>query len=200
MMAPGEGHAAFKLTTAGRRELAYWLRGAGLPVARNDGVAFAAWVDWLLVQRGQTNARTASTITAKWRARLQAAHGNPYTGSESLARARAHNLLGLALGVGGVVHLAALAGRTRFHLQRLLDGQRHMGERGARELEEALQLEAGWLDGPRLLSQSMDKGAHIKQRADAGGKGRKRPPQPVPRRAKTARIEKGNVAQRSPRK
>ncbi len=143
--------------------LARYLKAAGVPVPDTPAGALRAWVDWLMAHTGRSTSHEARRLTSLWQARVRMMRSAArYPHADERAHVRERNLLGLAIGAGGITALARAAQRDRYYYQRILNGQRTMGERAARALEAGLGLPAGWLDKEdRSLNQAMRSGAGI---------------------------------------
>lgn len=140
------------------------LRAAGLSVPRAAEAALTAWATWTVAIQANETPATIERARILWRRRLNATPPHVERGKEAAAvtQARQRNLLALTLGIGGVSALARRAGRSRYHYQRIMEGVRDMGARSARGLEEALLLEAGWLDRmDRPLQDGVQAGARL---------------------------------------
>lgn len=150
------------------RWLGRWLHAAGLKPAADAEEGLRALVDWSLVRSGRTTPAAGAALMAQWRRRLAREHeagGREYPGSRELAETRERNLHALALGAGGVTHLARQVGRGRHYYQRVLAGERALGVRSARALEAGLGLPLGWLDdASRPLREAVEAGARVAAR------------------------------------
>lgn len=116
------------------------LRAIPLSVPKSADEALKAWVTW--VSGPSRSAAVEARKLEHWTRRLAVAHAP--RGSEATVRRR--NLQGLAAGAGSLAALATAAKRTRFFYARVAEDKQEMGGRAARSLEEALGLEAGWMD------------------------------------------------------